>query len=141
MAENDQSLIDQLNARIGDLQRSYDEAKAKNDQISRQIDQLKEARCYVRSAKDYAKDAQKDIKNIKPEDNWKGKRRTGFDNAQDDRLAQATESFRERIEDLDGQIGSKIWDLRMSFNYGVGILSGIEDSLTFAGNELKKLCS
>lgn len=129
------SLESELLAQINNLQQSYENKKRENALLERQIRQLEEMRGHVRAARNRVDSARDAMKRISVAESWKGRARTRFDNKRTSGDVHASaDKLYDRIDNLDGEIGNKIWDLRLQVDYGVKILSSCEDGI----NDLKR---
>lgn len=135
------SIIDSFNEKIGDLKKSYDDAKASNRRLEAKIEQLETAKRYAGNARDQAVQISQMLKRAEPADNWKGTSRKRFDQARTGLLDQNAQAYVRHIGDLIGQIDRKLIELRLKVNYFVKIANAAEDGMKAAKREMSKKLS
>ena len=125
-----------LVTQINNMQKSYNDAVQRNQEIQAKITALEDAREYVRSAKEHARDVVTDIDKIELAENWKGGRRNRLKESKEGYMFNEAKTYRDAIESLEKSINSKIQELCGQKNYAVQLMYSMQRGIEKLNKQL-----
>lgn len=131
----------ELTSKINQLQRSYVDARNKNEVSQEKIEELESALRHVRQAMKSVESLRRSLGSMDVSSRWKGKRRNGFDQAREGDLLQGVQKYGRGIDDLERAIKNEIRELENGQNKLVKLLTSIEKQIGTARREKAKLQS
>lgn len=129
----------QVNAAIGALKRSYENAVSNNRALDGKINELQIAKRHAENAKRQAEDAHNAIRTYEASGKWRGSRRRGFDDSKNKVLAKKTGTFVHRIETMIREIDGEVSRLRSQQNPFVKVISSFGSALSGLQRELRQV--
>lgn len=126
-----------LNRAITSLQTQYEAKRDQNKLIQQRIDALEDAKRIMSDALNKAEQLKRSVSNQKVDSWWNGtlaNQTTDHIEASVSRAGGIAQGIRDGIGEIDGYI----WKLRTEYDYIVGLMSGIEDSLKAKRNERQR---
>lgn len=130
--------IEDLNWAISNLQNQYESKKEHNRQIQAKIDALENAKRIMSDALDKADALRDSVGKQKVDGWWNGQLANEVTSHIETGRNQAN-GISQGIRDGIGEIDGHIWKLRMEYDYIVGLLNGIEDSINAKARERQRV--